>query len=125
MWEVTSSTISTLARIFEPKERKQLHSIVGIAAYAQQSFATSPSDGLQLLALISLALAIINLLPILPLDGGHIFWTIVEKVRGRRVPLATIERASLVGIVLIVMLIAVGLSNDISSIVGKGLILPK
>jgi regulator of sigma E protease len=125
MWDVTSSTVSTLVRIFEPKERRQLHSIVGIYSYTQQSFAEGPSQAFQLIALISLALAIINLFPVLPLDGGHIFWTLVEKVRGRRVPLATIERASLVGIVLIVGLIAVGLTNDISSIVGKGLVLPK
>ena len=46
------------------------------------------------LALISLSLGLINLFPFLPLDGGHIFWSLVEKVRGRRVPFAVIERAS-------------------------------
>ena len=38
---------------------------------------------LLLLALVSLSLGLINLLPILPLDGGHIFWALVEKLRGR------------------------------------------
>jgi regulator of sigma E protease len=125
MWQVTSGTVSTVARIFEPKERKQLHSVVGIYSYAQQYVAQSSTSAFEFLALISLALGIINLFPFLPLDGGHIFWAVVEKVRGRRVPLATIERASWVGIALIVMLVAVGLTNDISAIAGKGLTIPK
>ena len=41
-----------------------------------------------MLALISLSLAVINLFPFLPLDGGHIFWSLVEKVRGRPVSFA-------------------------------------
>ncbi len=53
------------------------------------------------MALISLSLAIVNLLPFLPLDGGHIFWALVEKVRGRGVTVQTMERASMVGIALI------------------------
>ena len=36
--------------------------------------------------MISLSLAIVNLFPFLPLDGGHIFWALAEKVRGRRDP---------------------------------------
>ena len=46
-----------------------------------------------MLAIISLSLAIVNLFPFLPLDGGHIFWAVVEKVRGRPVPFAVMERA--------------------------------
>jgi regulator of sigma E protease len=66
-----------------------------------------------ILALISLSLGIINLFPFLPLDGGHIFWSLVEKVRGQRVPFSVIERASAVGFLLILMLFAIGLSNDL------------
>lgn len=125
VWQVASGTVSTLAKVFQSKERRQLHSVVGIYSYTAQSFSQGPSVALEFLALISLALAIINLFPLLPLDGGHIFWALVEKVRGRRVPLVVMERASLVGVVLIVMLVAVGLSNDLSALFGKGLILPK
>ena len=39
------------------------------------------ADAVAILAIISLSLAIVNLFPFLPLDGGHIFWAIVEKVR--------------------------------------------
>ena len=73
-----------------------------------------------ILALISLSLAIINLFPFLPLDGGHIFWAIVEKVRGRPVPLAVMERAGVVGMVLVLGLFVLGLSNDIDRLTGEG-----
>jgi regulator of sigma E protease len=74
-----------------------------------------------ILALISLSLALVNLFPFLPLDGGHIFWAIVEKVRGRPVPLSVMERASVVGILLILILFSVGLTNDIGRLVsGEG-----
>ena len=83
---------------------------------AQQSFATSATLALELLALVSLSLGVINLFPFLPLDGGHIFWAVAEKVRGRRIPFVVMERAGMVGFVLILMLFFVGLSNDISSL---------
>ena len=54
-----------------------------------------------ILAIISLSLAIVNLFPFLPLDGGHIFWAIVEKVRGRPVPFSVMERAGVVGFMLV------------------------
>jgi regulator of sigma E protease len=124
VWRVTEKTVSTVARIFEPRERRQLHSVVGITAYAQQAVNQGPAEALQLFALVSLALAIINLFPFLPLDGGHIFWALVEKVRGRRVPLVVMERASLVGVALIAALFIVGLSNDITAIANNSLTLP-
>ncbi len=121
LWSVTSQTVSTIARIFEPKERKQLHGVVGVYTVAQQSFASSATRALELLALVSLSLGVINLFPFLPLDGGHIFWAVAEKIRGRRIPFVVMERAGVVGFVLILMLFFVGLSNDISSLSAGGL----
>ena len=69
-----------------------------------------------MLALISLSLAIINLFPFLPLDGGHVFWALAEKVRGRRIPFEVMERAGVVGFVLILLIFVIGLSNDISTL---------
>ena len=77
-------------------------------------------QALLLLALVSLSLGLINLLPILPLDGGHIFWAVVEKLRGRPVSLRVIERATVVGVALVLMLMFIGLSNDIGRITGEG-----
>jgi regulator of sigma E protease len=120
LWSVTTSTVSVVGRIFEPQERKQLNGIVGGYTVTQESFADSATRALQVLALISLSLGIINLFPFLPLDGGHVFWAIAEKVRGRRIPFEVMERASVVGFVLIVALFLIGLTNDISTLNGTG-----
>jgi regulator of sigma E protease len=120
LWRVTKSTVSAIARIFEPKERRQLHGVVGVYSVTQQEFNQSPSQALELLALISLSLAVINLFPFLPLDGGHIFWAIAEKVRGRRIPFVVMERAGFVGFALILVLFAIGLSNDLSNPIALG-----
>jgi regulator of sigma E protease len=120
LWNVTTHTVSVLARIFEPKQRKQLSGVVGGYTVTQQSFAQSTTQALEVLALISLSLAIINLFPFLPLDGGHVFWALAEKVRGRRIPFEVMERAGVVGFVLVLLLFAIGLSNDISTLAGKG-----
>jgi regulator of sigma E protease len=121
LWSVTTRTVSTVARIFEPQERKQLHSIVYGYTATQESFATSTTQALWVLALISLSLAIINLFPFLPLDGGHVFWAVAEKVRGKRIPFEIMERAGVVGFVLILMIFVIGISNDISTLSGPGL----
>jgi regulator of sigma E protease len=120
LWGVTKQTVGVVVRIFEPKERKQLSGIVGGYTVTQESFATSTTDALKVLALISLSLAVINLFPFLPLDGGHVFWAVAEKVRGKRIPFAVMERASVVGFVLILTLFVIGLSNDISTLSGQG-----
>jgi regulator of sigma E protease len=120
MWNVTKQTVSVIARIFEPQERKQVNGIVGGYTVTQESFAHSTTLALQVLALISLSLAVINLFPFLPLDGGHVFWAVAEKVRGRRIPFEVMERAGIVGFALILLLFVIGLSNDISTLSGKG-----
>jgi regulator of sigma E protease len=120
MWYVTHSTISTIARLFESKDRKQLHGVVGGFTVTQERFAYSATDAFYTLALISLSLAIVNLFPFLPLDGGHVFWAVAEKVRGRRIRFETMERAGAVGFVLIIFIFIIGLSNDISTITGQG-----
>jgi regulator of sigma E protease len=121
LWSVTTRTVSTVARIFEPQERKQLHSIVYGYTATQESFATSTTQALWVLALISLSLAIINLFPFLPLDGGHVFWAVAEKLRGKRIPFEVMERAGVVGFVLILMIFVIGLTNDISTLSGPGI----
>jgi regulator of sigma E protease len=120
IWTVTKSTVSVIARLFEPQARKQLHGVVGGYTVTQESFSQSPSLALQVLALISLSLAVVNLFPFLPLDGGHVFWALAEKVRGKRIPFEVMERAGVVGFVLIILVFVIGLSNDISTLTGQG-----
>jgi regulator of sigma E protease len=113
LWYVTKMTVTLPKRLFVEKERKQISSVAGGYKQTQQAFKTSTELTIGIIALISLSLAIINLFPFLPLDGGHIFWALAEKVRGRRIPLPVLERASFVGLALIGMLFLIGLSNDI------------
>jgi regulator of sigma E protease len=120
MWGVTTATVSTLARIFQEEQREQISGVVGVSAVGNEAIGLGTWEALALLALVSLSLAIINLFPFLPLDGGHIFWSLVEKVRGKRVPFSVIERASAVGILLILFLFIIGLSNDVGRLTGEG-----
>ena len=113
IWFITRETVSTIAQIFVPEKREQLSGPVGGGRALNEAVGLGYQEALLLLAIISLSLGIINLFPFLPLDGGHIFWSLVEKVRGSRVPFSVIERASAVGFLLILMLFFVGLSNDL------------
>jgi regulator of sigma E protease len=113
MWDVTTRTLGVFTHIFQARDRKQVGSVVGAYHVTQQAVASNATQALEILALISLSLAIINLFPFLPLDGGHIFWALAEKVRGRAIPFAIMERASVVGFALVLMLFLVGLTNDI------------
>ena len=64
----------------------------------------------------SLSLALLNLLPLLPLDGGHILFTLIEGARGRFLRREIYERVSMVGLALVLVLFFVGLSNDIGKL---------
>ncbi len=96
MWYVTSETVTSLAQIYPTEKREQLSGVAGSYEVTRQAIDVGWRQALTLVALISLSLGIINLFPFLPLDGGHIFWSIVEKVRGRPVPFAVMERAGFV-----------------------------
>ena len=63
-----------------------------------------------------LPLALLNLLPLLPLDGGHSLFTLIEGARGRLVRREIYERVSFVGLALVLLLFFLGLSNDISGL---------
>ena len=120
MWEVTSQTVSIVGRIFDAEQRKQISGVVGSYEVTRQSIEFDTRQALFVLALISLSLAVINLFPFLPLDGGHIFWSLVEKVRGKPVPFRVMERASVIGFALVLMLFVIGLTNDIDRLSGEG-----
>ena len=68
---------------------------------------------LVLLAFISINLGIVNLLPFLPFDGGHIFFNVLETVRGRKVDPRVLERAIAIGVVVLVTLFILLTFNDL------------
>jgi regulator of sigma E protease len=120
MWTVTSGTVEAIVQIFDPEQRDQISGVVGSYEVTRQAIEFDTRRALTLLAVISLSLAIINLFPFLPLDGGHIFWSLVEKVRGRAVPFRVMEQAGVLGFMLVMFLFVVGLSNDIGRLTGGG-----
>jgi regulator of sigma E protease len=119
-WAITKTELSIPAKIVDPKQRKQIHGIVGNYEATRQTILNDAGDVVFIMAVISLALAIVNLFPFLPLDGGHIFWAVVEKVRRRPVALSTMERSGIIGFALVIMLFIIGLTNDIGTLNGKG-----
>jgi regulator of sigma E protease len=119
MWKATEETVAGLGRaLTSSKERSHLSSIVGITEVTEEAVASGPGRALIVIGYVSLVLGVLNLFPFLPLDGGHIVWSLAEKLRGRRVSMATMWRVSSVGLLLMAFLVVNGFSNDISKIVG-------
>ncbi len=119
MWHTTTQTLAGFGHaLTSSKVRHQLSSIVGITEVGHETVAAGAGYALVFLGFLSLVLAVINLFPFLPLDGGHILWSLAEKVRGRRVSLQAMYRFSSVGIILLLFLVINGVSNDISRLAG-------
>jgi regulator of sigma E protease len=85
---------------------------------SSNAFKESFHDFLGVMGLISLALALLNLLPVLPLDGGHIVMAIAEKVRGRSFSQAVYMRYAAIGFAIFALLLYFGLRNDIANLGG-------
>jgi regulator of sigma E protease len=117
-WEVTKAIVASLGRLVTGEGRDEVASVVGITAVSSESLEVGFRYYLEVLAFISLSLALLNLLPLLPLDGGHIAFSIAERVRGRAIPREAYERFSMVGIALVLFLFVIGLSNDINRLSG-------
>ena len=113
---VTREIGKSLARLVRGEGREDIASPVGIVHGSSTALEESTETYLWVLGLISLSLALLNLLPLLPLDGGHITFSLVEAVRGRAVKREVYERVSALGIALVLLLFFVGLSNDIGRI---------
>lgn len=92
---------------------------VGIVSISSEAF--RGGYFLSFLAFISIQLAILNMLPLLPLDGGHVLFSLIEKVLGRAVSLRTFERVSAVGISLFLLLFVVATGNDFTRLFGGSL----
>jgi regulator of sigma E protease len=117
-WEVTKAIGESLGRIVTGSGRDEVASVVGITAVSQESLEAGFRYYLQVLAFISLSLALLNMLPLLPLDGGHVAFSILERIRGRAIPREAYERVSAIGIAVVLFLFVIGLTNDIDRLRG-------
>ncbi len=119
MWHATTNTLTGFFKaLTSSKTRKEVSSIVGITKTAHETVVAGSGLALVFLGYISLVLAVINLFPFLPLDGGHVLWSVAEKVRGKRISLMAMYRYSSVGIVLLLFLVINGVGNDIGRLGG-------
>jgi regulator of sigma E protease len=115
---VTREIGRSLGRLVQGEGRKDVASPVGIVQGSSQALDEGMQTFLWVMGLISLSLALLNLLPLLPLDGGHIAFSLIEGVRGRAVGRAVYERVSAIGIAFVLLLFFIGLSNDINRLGG-------
>jgi regulator of sigma E protease len=115
---VTKAIGSSLTNLVHSEGREQVSSPVGIVQGSSDAVKQGWQDYFWVLGLISLSLALLNLLPLLPLDGGHIFFSVLEAIRGRAVPREIYERVSAFGIALVLLLFFIGLTNDVGRIGG-------
>jgi regulator of sigma E protease len=112
-WGVTADTVRGLGHLVTGRDTNQVSSSVGIVRVQSEAWRSGARDFLSVLGLISLALGLMNLIPVLPLDGGHIVLALVEKVRGRTFAQSVYIRYSVVGLSLFALLMYFGLRNDL------------
>jgi regulator of sigma E protease len=112
-WQVVTGTVTSLGDLFRGRSGAQVTGPVGIVRTSAQYLRVGVQWYLELLGLISMSIALFNLLPLLPLDGGNILILLIEGVRGRAVPQAVYQRFSAFGITLLLLITVIALSNDV------------
>lgn len=88
-------------------------SIVGIAVLSADYFARGISDALLFMAMISVSLGLMNLLPIPPLDGGHFLVEVIEKITRRNIPERVVGYISSAGVALMLLFFVIMVNQDI------------
>ena len=115
---VTKEIGASVGRLVTGDGRDEISSPVGIVQGSSEAVEQGADTYLWVLGLISLSLALLNLLPLLPLDGGHIAFSLIEGIRGKAVAREVYERVSVIGIAVVLLLFFIGLSNDIGRLGG-------
>ena len=122
-WKLTISSstqiVRTIRGLFSGRiSKREVGGPIMIGQLAGESARLGPDAFLSFMALISINLAILNLLPVPILDGGQFVFLLAEGVTRRPLPVKLRERLSMVGMVLIVLLMGLAFSNDIRRIFG-------
>ena len=115
LWGVVTGTATGLSQLFSQHGRQNLSGPVGIVRTSHNELQVGLSWYLEILAFVSMSLALLNLLPLLPLDGGHILFSLIEGVRRRALAREVYERVSVVGIAFILLVFVIAFSNDVSA----------
>jgi regulator of sigma E protease len=118
-WEVSALTVRLMARmVIGDVSWRNVSGPIQIANYAGQAASIGLEAFVGFLALVSVSLAVLNLLPIPVLDGGHLLYYSIEWIRGRPLSEAVQTAGQQLGMVALLMLMSLAFYNDIVRLLG-------
>jgi regulator of sigma E protease len=118
-WQMSVLTIKMLGKmIIGQASLKNLSGPVTIADYAGQSVRLGLAYYLGFLAVVSVSLGVLNLLPLPVLDGGHLMYYLFEAVTGRQVSDLWLDRLQRGGVAIMLMMMSLALYNDMARLLG-------
>ena len=118
-WEVSALTVRLMARMVTGDVSwRNVSGPIQIANYAGQTASIGVEAFVGFLALVSVSLAVLNLLPIPVLDGGHLLYYSIEWIRGRPLSEAVQVAGQQMGMVALLMLMTLAFYNDILRLLG-------
>jgi len=119
VWRNSVLTLKMIGKLITGQvSLKNLSGPINIAVYAGYSASAGTARFLDFLAIVSISLGVINLLPIPVLDGGHLLYYGIEIIKGRPVSENFEMLGQRIGIMIIIMMMALAIGNDLSRLFG-------